>query len=603
MKIIGISAFYHDSAATLISENKIIGAVQEERFTRKKHDNRFPINSIKWLLRDNNLSMNDIDSVVFYEDPWLKFNRIWNSYLYNSPSGITTFSKAVKMQIKKAWWLHSILRKDLGYKGKIDTVLHHESHAAAAFYPSPFKDAAFLTIDGVGEWDTVTYGVGNNKNIKILKRIQFPHSLGLLYSAFTAFTGFKINSGEYKVMGLAPYGEPKYVDLILDNLIDLKDDGSFRLNMKYFDYVTGDKTINQNFENLFSKKQRKSESDLSQDDMDLARSIQEVIEYAVIKIAKNIKKETNQKYLCLSGGVALNCVANGKLLKEKIFDDIWIQPAAGDAGNSLGAALHFLHNKFKKERHSIGEKNSQYNNYYLGPKYSNEYIKDFLDFNEIPYTFEENIEKVSSKLLAEGNVLGWFNGRMEFGPRALGGRSILGDPRHPDMQKKMNLKIKFRESFRPFAPSILEEKASEWFEIDRPSPHMLLVADVKKEKRLEEKINKNLKGLDLLNVARSEIPAVTHVDFSARIQTVNKKNNPKYYNRLKNFDEETNCPVLINTSFNVRGEPIVQTPKDAYRCFMRTGMDYLVLENFILCKKDQSTNMENEEWMKEFELD
>lgn len=605
MNILGISAFYHDSAAALVSDGTIKLAVQEERFTRNKHDSRFPRNSIRWILEDSGLSINDIDHVAYYEQPSLKFWRIVDSFISAAPKGGGFFTDAIASQLKQKLWVSSIIRKELGYKGKIHFIKHHQSHAASAFYPSPFKSSAFLTIDGVGEYETTTYGVGHDNAIEFHKRINFPHSLGLLYAAFTYFTGFKVNSGEYKVMGLAPYGEPKYVQKILNGLMDLKEDGSFRLNMKYFDYIAGTKMINNKFEQYFGRERRKPESKITQDDMDFARSIQDVTELAILRMARHIRKEIGEKNLCLAGGVALNCVANGKILKEKIFDDIWIQPASGDAGGALGAALNVwfetLNNKrdVSDELTGFRQKHSCF-----GPKYCREEIKEFLDDYEIAYTESDDSSKDAADLLAEGKIVGWFSGAMEFGPRALGARSILGDPRVEHMQRDMNLKIKCRESFRPFAPSILEGQVQEWFEMDKPSPFMLMVAGVRENKRryLTEEQNK-LFGIEQLNVIRSEIPAVTHVDYSARIQTVSPETGPRYNSLLEAFYCKTGCPVLINTSFNVRGEPIVLTPEDAYRCFMRTEMDYLVLENFVLDKTKQGQWQEKENWKEEFALD
>ena len=602
IRILGISAFYHDSAAALIENGRILGAVQEERFSRKKYDNGFPHASIGYLLGDSKLSINDIDYIVFYEKPALKLARICRSFLFHHSFRFSAFIRVINFQLKK-FRVKAIIKKELGYGGKVIFVKHHESHAASSFYPSAFRKAAFLTIDGVGEFETLTYGVGDGNKLLFKGNINFPHSLGLLYAAFTYFIGFKVNSGEYKVMGLAPYGIPKYKEKILSELIKLEKDGSFKLNMRYFDFTTGSPIINSNFENLFGRKRRMPELELTQDDMDFARSVQEVIEEVILRMARRIRKETGEKYLCLAGGVALNCVVNGKILKENIFDDIYIQPASGDAGGSLGAALYVWYHVLNNSRApSSGKKELQ--NTYFGPAYSEDDIKEFLDYKKIPYTHCAGIEEKVADLISQGKVIGWFNGRMEFGPRALGARSILGDARDHEMQKNMNLKIKFRESFRPFAPAVLEEEAGRWFEIDRPSPFMLLVADVKSDKRKSiSNENKNLFGIDKLSVVRSDIPAVTHVDYSARLQTVSKEGNDKFYKLINCFYKKTGCPVVVNTSFNVRGEPIVCTPEDAYRCFMRTEIDHLALENFLIDKKSQEKFIENGDWRQSFALD
>lgn len=605
MNILGISAFYHDSAAALIQNGRIISAVQEERFTRKKHDFSFPKNAINYCLENSALKVKDLDFVAFYDKPFLKFERILQTYLAYAPAGIQSFIKAMPLWIKQKIWMKELIKKELDFEGKIIFPEHHQSHAASAFFPSPFQKSAFLTIDGVGEWATTSYGFGENNKIDILAEIHFPHSLGLLYSAFTYFTGFKVNSGEYKMMGLAPYGEPKYKDLIFSKLIDLKEDGSFRLNMNYFDYSVGLKMTNKKFERLFDGPPRKPESPLTQREMDLARSVQEVTEEVMLKMVQHVYKETGCNNLCLAGGVALNCVANGRILREGPFENIWIQPAAGDAGGALGAALLVWYQYLDNKRITDGRRDFQRGSY-LGPSFENAYILDYLKRNNIPYT-ELNDEEIAEKiadLIARQKVIGWFQGRMEFGPRALGSRSIIGDARSPEMQKVMNLKIKFRESFRPFAPSITAERVSDFFEIDRESPYMLLVAPVKKEICLtlpleEEKVS----GIDKLKSVRSAIPAVTHVDYSARIQTVNKNDNPLYHKMIKKFAEKYGCPVIINTSFNVRGEPIVCTPKEAYLCFMRTNMDYLLLGNFLVEKKEQKSIEKDVDWLKEFELD
>lgn len=604
MYILGISAYYHDSAACIIKDGEIIAAAQEERFTRKKHDHRFPINAINFCISSSGINVNELSYVAFYDKPFLKFERLLETYITFAPKGLKSFLKAIPLWIKEKLWIKELIKKEINFDGEVIFPEHHESHAASAFFPSPFDEAAFLTLDGVGEWTTTSYGIGQGNKIQILADIKFPHSLGLLYSAFTYYTGFKVNSGEYKVMGLAPYGEPKYVKLIYDNLIDVKEDGSFKLNMEYFDYCTGLTMTNEKFHKLFGGKPRKPETKLTQREMDLAASIQVVTEEVILKMVKHIKKETNMKYLCLAGGVALNCVANGKILRENLFEDIWIQPAAGDAGGSLGAALFTWYQYLDNKR--IADKSDKQKGSFLGPVYDNGYIEEFLNKNKIPYKKinQEEIAKTAAELIAKGNVVGWFQGRMEFGPRALGARSILGDARIPDMQKKMNLKIKFRESFRPFAPSVLEEKVSEYFNLDRPSPYMLLVADVKEERRKEmTEEQKKLFGIDKLNVVRSDIPAVTHVDYSARIQTVNKETNPLYYELIKEYERLTGCSVIVNTSFNVRGEPIVCKPEEAYICFMRTDMDYLIMSNYILDKKEQKQLSEDIDWKKEFELD
>ncbi|MBI4698762.1 MAG: carbamoyltransferase [Nitrospirae bacterium] len=605
MNILGISAFYHDSAACLVQDGKIISAAQEERFTRKKHDSSFPEHSIQYCLNKSNLTRDSIDFVAFYEKPFLKFERILQTYLAYAPAGIRSFLKAAPVWMKQKLWMRDLIKKELGYEGKIIFIEHHASHAAAAFFPSPFQEAAFLTMDGVGEWATTSYGTGRDNEIRIQAEIHFPHSLGLLYSAFTYYTGFKVNSGEYKVMGLAPYGEPRYKDLILSELMDLKEDGSFKMNMKYFDYCAGLTMTNARFDKLFGGPPRSPESPLTQRDMDLARSVQEVTEEVMMRMAGHVHKETGSKNLCLAGGVALNCVGNGRILREGPFDNIWIQPAAGDAGNALGAALFVWYQYSGNKRKADGKRDSQHGSY-LGTEYENTYISDFLKKKNIPYLElrDGDIPERIADLINEQKVIGWFQGRMEFGPRALGNRSIIGDARSPEMQEKMNLKIKFRESFRPFAPSVTAERVSDFFEINSESPYMLLVAPVKKglcrEMSSEEE---RFFGLDKLHVKRSVIPAVTHIDYSARIQTVNKGDNPLYYRMIEKFDEKYGCPVIINTSFNVRGEPIVCSPEDAYLCFMRTNMDYLIMGNFLLEKAAQKPLDKDVDWLKEFELD
>ena len=617
-RIIGISAYYHDSAVSLVIDGKIISAVQEERFSRKKHDPSFPKNSLKYCLQNSNLTLKDIDYVIYYEKPLITFERLLETYLGAAPRGARSFIAAMQVWLKEKLFLKNEIKNQLKkIQEEIDPNFersfelpkllfseHHLSHAASAFYPSPFNEAAILCMDGVGEWATTSAWIGKGNEIKPLWEISFPHSLGLLYSSFTYYCGFKVNSGEYKLMGLAPYGEPKYVQLIKDNLIDIKNDGTFKLDMSYFKYHRGFRMTSRKFHKLFGEPPRKSESKLTQFHMDIAASIQLVTEEITILLAKGIQKESNAKNLCLAGGVALNCVANGKLLREKIFDDIWIQPAAGDAGTSLGAAL-VAHYEYSQNNRDIDLDDSMQGSY-LGPNFSNDSIKVYLDEINATYYSKQDTELFLelSNLLAEGNVVGWFNGAMEFGPRALGARSIIGDPRNLKMQSVMNLKIKYRESFRPFAPSVLEEDVSNQFEMNNKSPYMLLVAPIKNElcKEMNED-QKKLFGLEKINIPRSTIPAITHVDYSARIQTVSFKTNPRYYNLIKAFKEKTGCPTLINTSFNVRGEPIVCTPQDAYRCFMRTEMDILVLENQILFKKDQPKIEKDEKWMQQFELD
>ena len=605
MYILGISAYYHDSAACILKNGEIIAAAQEERFTRKKHDQNFPINAIKYCLKEADISSRDLGIVAFYDKPFLKFERILETYLSYAPRGINSFLKAMPLWIKKKLWIKSLIQDEIGFKGKILFPEHHASHAASAFYASPFKNAAFLTMDGVGEWATTSYGVGKSNKIEVLADIKFPNSLGLLYSAFTFYTGFRVNSGEYKVMGLAPYGEPKYKDIIFKHLIDVKEDGSFKMDMSYFDYNVGLTMTNKKFNNLFGGPPREPESELTQKEMDLARSIQEVTEEIVMKMAKHVREVTKQKYLCLAGGVALNCVANGKLLRSKIFDDIFIQPAAGDAGGALGCAYIAWYQHLHNKRIADGKTDSM-NGSYLGPRFSNDQIKRYLDENNYEYkklSDDELPEKVAD-LINEQNVIGWFQGRMEFGPRALGSRTIIGDSRSPETQKTINLKIKYRESFRPFAPSILEENISEYFDIDRPSPYMLLVAAVKKDKQISmTSEQESYFGLQKLNIPRSQVPAITHVDYSARIQSVNKKTNKRYHDMLTAFNNKYGCPVIVNTSFNVRGEPIVCTPKDAYLCFMRTEMDYLIMNNYLLYKKHQKPLDKDSDWMSEFELD
>jgi carbamoyltransferase len=604
MNILGISAFYHDSAACLVQDGKIVSAAQEERFTRKKHDASFPKNAVEFCLKQGGIQTLDLDYVGFYDKPFIKFERILETYLSIAPKGLRQYLSAMPVWLKDKLWTRANIRKDLAYGGPVLFTEHHESHASSAFFPSPFQEAAILTMDGVGEWATSSIASGKDNKIELLKELHFPHSLGLLYSAFTYYLGFKVNSGEYKVMGLAPYGEPKYADLIRDRLIDLKEDGSFRMNMEYFDYLGGLTMTNDKFAQVFGHPARQSESQLSQKEMDIAASLQCVTEEIMLKMARHIRELTGMKNLCLAGGVALNCVGNGKILKEKIFDNVWVQPAAGDAGGALGVALSIWHQMLGNERVTNGKDSMR--GAYLGPKFEEDDIRKFLDGQNIPYKHYDDpqLAPAVAKDLQDGKVVGWFQGPMEFGPRALGGRSIIGDPRNPKMQSTMNLKIKYRESFRPFAPAVLAEKVQEWFEIDSESPYMLLVAGVREDKRLamtEEQ--KKLFGIDLLNIPRSQIPAITHVDYSARIQTVHADTNPKFHELIREFDKATQCAVLINTSFNVRGEPIVCTPEQAYRCFMRTEMDTLVLENFVLDKKDQKPLEADSNWKEEFELD
>ncbi len=609
--ILGISAFYHDSAAALVVDGKIIAAAQEERFSRIKHDPKYPFNAVKYVLSEANLSLSDIDHIVFFEKPFLKFERLLETYLAFAPRGFKSFSTSMPIWLKEKLFQKKFLFDKLKLHDekfndieKISFSEHHFSHAASAFYPSPFEEAVVLTLDGVGEWATTTVAVGKGKDLEILKEIHFPHSLGLLYSAFTYYTGFKVNSGEYKVMGLAPYGKPIYKDLIADKLIKIKDDGSFKLDMKYFNYATGLTMTNQKFSELFGHPVRNPENDrLTQFHMDIASSVQAVTEEIVLKLTHSIGKEYKIKNLCLAGGVALNCVANGKILKNKIFENIWIQPAAGDAGGSLGAALAFWHKELDKER-SVN-KNDQMKGAYLGPSFNDDQIEKELKAVKAEYKKLSNEDLINTvaQELAKEKTIGWFQGRMEFGPRALGGRSIIADPRSEKMQKELNLKVKFRESFRPFAPSVLKEDVSDWFDLNSNSPYMLLVADVKKDKQISmTDEQKNLFGIDKLNIKRSSIPAVTHVDYSARIQTVHQETNPKYHKLISKFKEITGCSVVVNTSFNVRGEPIVCSIKDAFNCFMGTNLDILVCENFILYKDQQDKSLKKD-YKKEFELD
>ena len=605
MYILGISAYYHDSAAVLIKDGNIVAAAQEERFTRKKHDEGFPRMAAEFCLEEAGIAITQVDHVVFYDKPITKFDRLLETYLCYVPRGWVSLRKAIPLWLSKKLHLPKIIKKELGWKGKVLFTEHHESHAASAFFPSPFEEAAVICFDGVGEWATTTWGVGKGNRVEIKEQISFPHSVGLLYSAFTYYTGFKVNSGEYKVMGLAPYGEPKYVDMIMEEIIDVKKDGSFRMNMDYFNYCQGLTMTNRKFDKLFGGPPRKPEEELTQREMDIAASIQKVTETIMLRIGKHVYEKTGQKNLCMAGGVALNCVGNGILLREGPFEDIWVQPSAGDAGAALGAALAAWHHYLDMPRETNGKEDKQSGSY-LGPHFTNEEIKKFLDENKYPYKEcrrEELYDEVSRRL-ENGEIIGWFQGRMEFGPRALGARSIIGDARNAEMQKKMNLKIKYRESFRPFAPSVLLEHVSEWFEHDKESPYMLMVAPVKEEKRIPmTDEQRSLFGIDKLNIPRSNIPAITHVDYSARIQTVDGKYNQRYYRLMKRFYENTGCPVIVNTSFNVRGEPIVCTPEDAYRCFMRTEMDILALGDFVLSKNEQPEWKEKKDWKDEFELD
>lgn len=605
MLILGISCYYHDAAAALVRDGKIVAAAQEERFTRKKHDPDFPLHAIAYCLSEGNVRAQDLDFVAFYDKPLLKFERILQTYFAYAPAGFSSFLMAMPLWLKEKLWIPDLIRKNLAYSGKIIFPEHHESHAASAFYPSPFQRAAFLTVDGVGEWATSSYGIGSGNALTMLAELNFPHSLGLLYSAFTYFTGFKVNSAEYKMMGLAPYGEPRYVDLILRELVDLKEDGSFRLNMKYFDYCAGLRMTNRKFDDLFGGPPREPESDLTRREMDMARSIQDVTEEIMLRMGRHVGKETGEKNLVLAGGVALNCVANGRLLREGPFEHLWIQPAAGDAGGALGAALFVWYGYLGNERRPANGRDMQGGSY-LGPAFSDEAIEHYLIDSGARFQKLERdrIPSVVAELLAKEQVIGWFQGRMEFGPRALGARSIIGDARSRSMHSVMNLKIKFRESFRPFAPSVLREKVADYFDLDRESPYMLLVAPVTENRRTpatpEEK---RLSALDRLNVVRSEIPAVTHVDYSARIQTVARDDHPLYYDLIEEFHRQTGCAVIINTSFNVRGEPIVCTPQEAYRCFMRTQMDYLIMGGCLLDKREQSPIVRETTRAEAFELD
>ena len=609
--ILGVSAFYHDSAAAIVIDGNIIAAAQEERFTRKKHDKRYPFNAVEYVLKESKLKLHEVDYIVFYEKPFLKFERLLETYVAFAPKGFKSFSKSMPLWLKEKLFQKKMLfdelkshDKNFNNINKIHFSEHHFSHAASAFYPSPFKEAAVLTLDGVGEWATTTIAKGVDEKLEIYKEIHFPHSIGLLYSAFTYYLGFKVNSGEYKVMGLAPYGKPKYMNLIFEKLIDLKEDGSFRLNMEYFNYATGLTMTNKKFSDLFEMPVRNAEKDLMTEfHMNIAASIQKVTEEIVLRLARSVALETGSKNLCMAGGVALNCVANGKILKEKIFDNIWIQPAAGDAGGALGAALGLWHSELKKTR--LEPIIDRMQGSYLGPSFNDEEIKKELDNLGAVYEkyTEEEMLKIIAKELSNEKIVGWFQGRMEFGPRALGARSIIADPRSEKMQKVINLKVKFRESFRPFAPSVPREEVSNWFDLNDDSPYMLFVADIKKNIRREMTENeKKLFGIDKLNVKRSSIPAVTHVDYSARIQTIHKNTNLKYHKLLMYFKEITNCPVIVNTSFNVRGEPIVCSIEDSFRCFMGTDLDILTCGNFILHKSKQNSAL-SKDYKNQFNLD
>jgi carbamoyltransferase len=611
--ILGVSAFYHDSAACLIRDGEILAAAQEERFTRKKFDARFPTNAIRYCLKEGGIFLADLKYFVFYDKPLIKFERLLETYVAFSPKGIKSFLAAMPVWMKEKLLLKKMLQDELVSmdgvkKPDLPPILfgeHHESHAASAFYPSPFKSAAVLCMDGVGEWATTSAWLGNGNTLTPLWEIHFPHSLGLLYSAFTYYTGFRVNSGEYKVMGLAPYGKPKYVKAIYDNLIDLKEDGTFRLKIEYFNYCTGLTMTNGKFDDLFGGPPRKPETLLTQRDMDLARSIQEVTEEVVLRLVRNLHRETGAENLCLAGGVALNCVGNGRILREGPFKGLWIQPSAGDAGGAVGAALTAWHQLENKSRNPDGSKDTMHGSF-LGPSYTSEEIEQLLRGKEAPYELvaDDLLFARVAQELAEGKIVGWFQGRMEFGPRALGGRSILGDARSPKMQSVMNLKIKFRESFRPFAPSVLRERVADYFDLDTDSPYMLLVAPVVENRRIAPTPEQQaLWGIELLNVPKSDIPAATHVDYSARIQTVHEDTNPRYYRLLKAFEAKTGCGLLVNTSFNVRSEPIVCSPENAYRCFMRTAIDILVLENCLLYKTEQKPLEGDTDWQQEFELD
>ncbi|MHA2231125.1 MAG: carbamoyltransferase family protein [Candidatus Hodarchaeales archaeon] len=604
MNILGISCFYHDSAACIVQDGRIKAAVQEERFTRKKHDPRFPQNAIKYVLAEAGLQVRDLDHLVFYDKPFLTFERLLLSYLTVAPRGLRSWLEAMPLWLGQKLHIHKVIKREIGYEGDVLFTEHHEAHVGSAFYPSPFEEAAILTMDGVGEWATASYGFGEGNEIHIIKELHFPDSLGLLYSAFTYFTGFKVNSGEYKLMGLAPYGKPIYKNLILKELIDVKEDGSVRLNLSYFDFLGGLRMTNKRFAKLFGGPSRQPETQITEREMDIAASIQAVTEEIVMKMVRHIYEETKLSHLCLAGGVALNCVANGRILREGPFKDIWIQPAAGDAGGALGAALCVWHRYLGNERAVDKGKDSQHGSY-LGPAFSAAKVRAFLDANHYPYRVlnADSRARTIAAQIAEGKIVGYMAGRMEFGPRALGARSILGDPRQVETQSVMNLKIKYRESFRPFAPTVLEDKVSEYFEMNRPSPYMLLVAYVQQKRRFPQPSRDGLGMMERLKNKRSGIPAVTHLDYSARLQTVNRDDKPDYYDIISEFEKLTGCAVVVNTSFNVRGEPIICSPVDAYKCFMRTEMDILVIEDFILLKEEQPPWKEGKEWRDELILD
>ncbi len=604
MDILGISCFYHDSAACLIRDGRIVAAAQEERFTRKKHDPRFPNNAVEYCLHEGNIKPDGLNYVVFYDKPFLTFERLLMSYLTVAPRGLRSWLEAMPLWLGQKLYMPKVIQKETGYDGDVLFTEHHEAHAASAFYPSPFNEAAILTIDGVGEWATASYGFGKGREITLLKELHFPDSVGLLYSAFTYFTGFRVNSGEYKLMGLAPYGVPRYQDTILSELVDLKEDGSIRLNLSYFDFLGGLRMTNRRFSRLFGGPPRKPETEITQREMDIAASIQAVTEEIVMRMVRHVHRETGQRNLCLAGGVCLNCVANGLILREGPFENIWIQPAAGDAGGAMGAAFSVWYRFLENQRPDPKGYDTPQGSY-LGPSFSNDEIRRFLEEKDYPYRHlnSDSRSRVIAEQIGEGKIVGYMAGRMEFGPRALGARSILGDPRRQDTQTVMNLKIKYRESFRPFAPSVLEEKAGEYFETDRPSPYMLLVAKVQKGRRLPQPSTEGMKMMERLKAKRSDIPAVTHLDYSARLQTVNYRHKPDYHQVISEFEKLTGCAVIVNTSFNVRGEPIICTPEDAYRCFMRTEMDVLVMEDCILFKEDQPVWEEKGDWRSELELD
>jgi carbamoyltransferase len=612
MMILGISAYYHDSAAALIEDGKIVAATQEERLSRRKHDPRFPRNAVAWCLSNADISMNDLAYVVFYDKPWIKFERMLETYLAFAPQGLKSFLTSMPLWLKEKLNLKSLLKRELASVGgcrrsQLPRLLfteHHEAHAASAFFASPFERAAVLCLDGVGEWATISAWLGEGNQLTAQWEIDFPHSLGLLYSAFTYYTGFKVNSGEYKLMGLAPYGEPKYVDLILSHLVDIKPDGSFRLNLDYFNYATGLTMTSSKFDELFGGPPRQPEAPLTQRDMDLARSIQAVTEEVILRLARTVRNELGAEYLCMAGGVALNCVANGKILGENLFRDVWVQPAAGDAGGAIGAALAGWHCYAQQPRPALEA--DLMRGTFLGPSFDCDYIRRFLEQTCAPYARieDDRLLITVAELMSRGAVVGWFQGRMEFGPRALGNRSIIGDPRNPKMQSIMNLKIKYRESFRPFAPAVLYERVGDYFELDRPSPYMALVAPVREGLRTHlSPAQERMFGIDKLKVPRSTIPAVTHVDYSARVQTVHQDTNPRFYQLLRRFEALTGCAVVVNTSFNIRGEPIVCSPEEAYRCFMHTGIDYLVIENFLLDKRIQPALAPDDSWRRELDAD